>query len=218
MGSWANDFQSHIVQHGKLITSISISEKHSTSIAIFKAPKGLNSNSTLVRKKVTSSKSRVLSKVVAVTSHIKIKPRCWHYIVVHHSGIDEGNAESYGSEHLNRGMKNGLAYHFLIGNGHGSGDGEIEIGPRWLRQLDGGHVRNAQYNKHGIGICLVGNLNRHPMTVKQKSALFLLIDWLRDEAPLGGKPKVTVHCWVDSRHTLCPGKYFPFDRLKKRYR
>ena len=43
-------------------------------------------------------------------------------------------------------MQNGLAYHFLIGNGIDSGDGEVEIGPRWKRQLLGGHVKNYKIN------------------------------------------------------------------------
>jgi hypothetical protein len=40
---------------------------------------------------------------------------------------------------------------------------------------------------------------------------------LREEAPLGVKPKVTVHRLVDRNHTVCPGKYFPYTALKKRY-
>ena len=44
--------------------------------------------------------------------------------------------------HKARGMKNGLAYHFVISNGSRKAyDGEVYIGNRWKAQLDGGHVK-----------------------------------------------------------------------------
>jgi hypothetical protein len=42
-----------------------------------------------------------------------------------YSAIKDGNAASYDRAHRRRGMENGLAYHFVIGNGVDSGDGEI---------------------------------------------------------------------------------------------
>ena len=114
-------------------------------------------------------------------------------------------------------MENGLAYDFVIGNGKDSGDGEIEIGPRWLKQLDGGHVRSSFYNAHGIGICLVGNFEKRRPGARQMASFTALVDWLRDEAPLGARPRFTVHRWVDKNHTVCPGKFFPYAAMKRRY-
>src|SRR3974390_2523242 len=74
------------------------------------------------------------------TKHLHIAPGRWRWLVIHHSGTEYGNAAIYDRQHRERGMENGLAYHFVIGNGVDSGDGEIEIGPRWLKQLKGGHV------------------------------------------------------------------------------
>ena len=55
----------------------------------------------------------------------------WRYIVVHNSGTRQGNARAFDYYHRNvRHMVNGLAYHFVVGNGTSSGDGEIEIGNR----------------------------------------------------------------------------------------
>ncbi|AHF90092.1 peptidoglycan-binding protein [Opitutaceae bacterium TAV5] len=159
----------------------------------------------------------VLDDVIAETRKVRIRSGRWKYIVVHHSGIERGNALSYHRAHLRRGMEHGLAYHFVIGNGRDSPDGKIEIGPRWRGQLDGGHVRNRVYNQHGIGICLVGNFQNRRPDKKQLDSLFALVDWLRDDAPLGGTPSVTVHRWVDINHTVCPGRYFPFSTLKSRY-
>ena len=48
-------------------------------------------------------------------------------------------------------MSNGLAYHFVIGNGSSSGNGEIEIGSRWTRQINGGHVASDYLNNIAIG-------------------------------------------------------------------
>ena len=57
-------------------------------------------------------------------------------------------------------MKNGLAYHFVIGNGTSTGDGQIEVGDRWRRQINGGHVHSDYLNNIALGICLVGDFNR----------------------------------------------------------
>jgi len=61
-------------------------------------------------------------------------------------------------------MENGLAYDFVIGNGNGMRDGEIAVGRRWIRQLDGGHLASEEQNKVAIGICLVGNFDKHQPT------------------------------------------------------
>lgn len=158
-----------------------------------------------------------LAGVIAATSRINIERGRWRYIVAHHSGIEAGNAKSYGAAHLRRGMENGLAYNFVIGNGRDSGEGEIEIGPRWLRQIDGGHVRNSHYNAHGIGICMVGNFEKRRPSARQMASFTALVDWLRDEAPLGTKPRVTFHRLVDRNHTVCPGRYFPYKEINRRY-
>ncbi|MGE9292694.1 MAG: peptidoglycan recognition protein family protein, partial [Puniceicoccales bacterium] len=134
------------------------------------------------------------------------------------SAIEQGNAAIYGSAHERRGMENGLAYHFVIGNGIDSGDGEIEIGPRWHKQLRGGHVRSTQVNDVGIGICLVGNFENHPPTPRQHTSLILLVDYLRDNC-VARDYTFTVHKWVDGgNHTLCPGKHFPYKEMSGLYR
>lgn len=134
--------------------------------------------------------------------------RTWRYIVAHHSAVDTGNAQIYGDYHKRRGMQNGLAYHFVIGNGSKSGDGEIEMGDRWFRQLHGGHVSSHEVNERGIGICLVGNFENHPPTARQMAALHALVAYLRDLVP--NRTRVAVHREIDGRnHTVCPGRYFP---------
>src|SRR5205823_1617861 len=65
----------------------------------------------------------------------------WEFIVVHNSGTRQGNARAFDYYHRHvRRMQNGLAYHFVIGNGTSTGNGQIEVGDRWRRQINGGHV------------------------------------------------------------------------------
>lgn len=158
-----------------------------------------------------------LEPVVEATRPLTIDRKRWKYIVAHHSAIERGNATSYGNTHKRRGMVNGLAYHFVIGNGVDSGDGEIEIGPRWRNQIRGGHVSDSSVNEAGVGICLVGNLENHPMTAKQRRSFLLLVDYLREHC-VAPDFTFTVHRWVDGRkHTLCPGKHFPYREMSARY-
>jgi LysM repeat protein len=143
--------------------------------------------------------------------------RTWRYIVVHHSGIGTGNAAIFDSYHREKvGMRNGLAYHFVIGNGTKSGDGEIEIGSRWDRQLHGGHVRDDRVNRHGIGICLVGNFEKTRPTPRQIAALTALAGYLRDLVP--NRTRFAVHREIDGpEHTVCPGRHFPAARMHRRF-
>ena len=141
------------------------------------------------------------------TNLLAVRPGRWKWIVVHHSAIKYGNAAIYDKAHRKRGMENGLAYHFVIGNGIDSSDGEIEIGNRWLKQLDGGHVRRDDINKVGIGICLVGNFEQRKPTSKQLLAFRELVEYLRSDVV--GKIRFAGHKEIDPRHTGCPGRYFP---------
>lgn len=159
---------------------------------------------------------RFTRNVRAVTAGLRIQPRRWSMIIGHHSGLPRGNAAIYGREHLRRKMENGLAYHFVIGNGLDSGDGEIEIGPRWTRQLQGGHVRFDRINEVAIGICLVGNFELTKPTKNQIAAFDELMRYLRGEI-VGRGVKFAVHREVDPGRTVCPGKNFPIRRMHRLY-
>jgi murein DD-endopeptidase MepM/ murein hydrolase activator NlpD len=159
-----------------------------------------------------------LAPVLAASRGLRITTGRWTHLVVHHSGIESGNAKAYDGAHRRRGMENGLAYHFVIGNGRDSGDGQIEVGPRWTRQIYGGHVRSQVMNDHGIGICLVGNFETRPPGARQLASLHALLEHLRGPGlPGDSRPKVTVHRWVDRSHTVCPGRRFPYGELRRRY-
>ena len=87
----------------------------------------------------------------------------WTTVVVHHSATDRGSASAFDRGHRGKGWDE-LGYHFVIGNGRGSGDGQIEVGSRWYKQKHGAHCKTPDnyFNEHGIGVCLVGDFTRSP--------------------------------------------------------
>ncbi len=215
----------YIVRSGDTLGSIAV--RNGVTLTALKISNQLTSDKIMVGQKLviprasfpspTPIATTQLAGVISATRNLRIERGRWTHVVVHHSGIEDGNAKAFDGAHRRRGMTNGLAYDFVIGNGRDSGNGQIEIGPRWLKQIDGGHVRSSYYNAHGIGICLVGNFEKRRPGDTQLESLIALIDWLRDDAPLGSKPKFTVHRWVDKNHTVCPGRYFPYNDFKRRY-
>jgi LysM repeat protein len=158
----------------------------------------------------------LLTHVRAETARINVRRDNWKRIVVHHSAIKYGNAQKYDAAHRQRGMQNGLAYHFLIGNGIDSGDGEIEVGPRWKKQLLGGHVKSYHLNLTAIGICLVGNFEQTHPSKKQLDAFTQLMDWLQGEV-LKKKTHFAGHKELKGEQTICPGKNFPLAAMHARY-
>jgi hypothetical protein len=149
-----------------------------------------------------------------------VKRGRWKYIVVHNSGTREGNARVFDVYHRRvRHMQNGLAYHFVIGDGHGSGDGQIEIGDRWKRQINGGHVASDYLNDIALGICLVGDFNRDQPTRAQVAALEELISYLRERVgkSQGRRAIVHAHKEINPRPTDCPGDRFPYGWLHAKF-
>jgi hypothetical protein len=131
--------------------------------------------------------------------------REWHHIVVHHSASPSGSAASFDKAHRARGW-DGLGYHFVIGNGNGAGDGEVEVGFRWRQQTQGAHAGNAEYNQHGIGICLVGDFESGGgPSARQLSSLRRLVRFLQVKTGIPTS-EVVGHENVPGKTTACPGK------------
>lgn len=150
----------------------------------------------------------------------KVKKGRWKYIIVHNSGTRQGNARIFDNYHRRvRKMQNGMAYHFVIGNGSSSGDGEIEIGSRWTKQVNGGHVASDYLNNISIGICLVGDLNRDKPTKAQIAALDELIQYLRGRVgKTSGKPAIVLpHKKINPKPTDCPGDRFPYAWMSEKF-
>jgi len=138
-----------------------------------------------------------------------VKAGRWKYIVVHHSGVSEGTVKGMDNYHRRvRHMENGLAYHFVIGNGNGMRNGEIAVGNRWTKQLDGGHLRSVEQNKYCIGICLVGNFDKTVPTSAEMRSLNALVRELMKRCKIPAT-HVKTHQQINVVGTRCPGTKFP---------
>lgn len=134
--------------------------------------------------------------------------RRWKAIVIHHTGSPAGTPQSIETEQRGRNLA-GLGYHFVIGNGHGTGDGEVHVGYRWLDQLPGAHVggpRGDWYNEHSIGICLVGDGRRNDFSETQLARLTQLVRALCTELDI---PPSQVLLASDVMRVDSPGRHFP---------
>jgi N-acetylmuramoyl-L-alanine amidase len=160
------------------------------------------------------------SSVVEAIRRAPVKRRRWQFIAVHNSGTRQGNARvfDYYHKHVRR-MQNGLAYHFVIGNGTSTGNGQIEVGDRWRRQINGGHVHSDYLNNISLGICLVGDFNRDQPTRAQLEATEELIRYLRDRCgktergtiPVKPHREMNPPRWA----TDCPGDDFPYSWFRR---
>jgi len=137
--------------------------------------------------------------------------RPWKYIVLHHSAHAQGNYEEIDREHRKVLGYEGCGYHFVIGNGTGSGDGQIEVARRWVNQKHGVHCRNAknsEIDEYGIGICFVGDLDKEPPTPRQVAAAKSLVAYLSGRYGVAAS-RVETHSHLAATPTVCPGKHFP---------
>ena len=166
-------------------------------------------------KKPAAPEWRFINPVRSQIEAPKDRLRDWEYIVIHHSGTSGGNAKIFDYYHAEeRGMENGMAYHFVIGNGTDSGDGQIEVGNRWRRQIQGGHLASETLNEIAIGICLVGDFNRSRLGPRQAASLIELVQYLRKMMP-DQRLKFRTHREINTRPTECPGRLFPTQALRE---
>jgi hypothetical protein len=160
------------------------------------------------------------SSIRAQIDRAPVMPRRWQYIIVHNSGTRQGNAAAFDYYHRHvRRMQNGLAYHFVIGNGTSTRNGQVEIGDRWRRQINGGHVHSDYLNNIALGICLVGDFNRDQPTRAQLDCAEELIRYLRQRCG-----KIDNHYAIVRPHrevnpprwaTDCPGDAFPYSWFRR---
>lgn len=138
----------------------------------------------------------------------------WLAIVIDHTGSPYGTPASIDQDHKAMGLR-GLGYDFVIGNGQGMGDGEIHVGERWLEQRPGAHTAGPDgdwYNRHAIGIALVGDGTRRSFTQAQTSRLVDLLSALSREY---GIPPERIVLHSDVAPVSGPGRYFPSAALRE---
>jgi N-acetyl-anhydromuramyl-L-alanine amidase AmpD len=138
--------------------------------------------------------------------------RDWQYIILHHSATDHGSAAVFDRLHRAHGWDE-LGYHFVIGNGTESADGQVEVGSRWPKQKHGAHckvVGHPEYNDVGIGVCLVGNFDNYLPTGAQAASCVRVVQFLKDRY---GIPESRIYGHRQLKPTHCPGALFPYDTI-----
>lgn len=157
----------------------------------------------------------------------------WKSIVIHHSATPAGDSVTLNRQHTTAGLS-GLGYHFVIGNGQGLGDGLVEVGYRWNRQLPGAHVAATgtggtpgigqvglskagadQFNRSAIGICLIGNGNRREFTDRQINELVAVVRALQEKLAI---PSSAVYLHSDLAKVASPGAFFPMAEFEAQIR
>jgi hypothetical protein len=139
----------------------------------------------------------------------------WQVIVIHDSQQPAGSYDTIDRAHRRAG-KDGNGYHFVINNGTGQPDGVIEAGFRWEYQQQGDFFAGAEgdaFNQRfrTLGICLVGDLDRQPMTAAQQRELDWLVHQLQQRYGIPAE-RVFVDVGSDGDGK---GRYFPHARFNQ---
>ena len=146
-----------------------------------------------------------------------VESRNWKYVVIHHTATESGSLDQIHRAHLQRKDSQGrpwrgIGYHFVIGNGQGMKDGQVEPTFRWQGQIDGAHAGQEIFNKFGIGVCLIGNFEANKPSQAQLDSLKKLLAYL-DRTYAIHADHVLGHGQIKS--TQCPGQKFPLNNYSR---
>jgi len=111
----------------------------------------------------------------------------WKYIYIHHSTTLAGNAAMLA-------QNAGMSDHFVIGNGDGCVDGEIQITQVWNRQdsVNTPPAGVSQIDPTCISICLVGDFDHTRPTPTQMRRLAQLVGTLQSKLRIPASHVLTI--------------------------
>ena len=142
----------------------------------------------------------------------------WTAIIIHHSATAKGNAAIFDKWHREDNHWEGVGYHFVVGNGSNSGNGEVEPTFRWRQQKTGAHCGGTPgnwANRDGVGICLVGNFDKTAPTTSQMRSLAELVKFIQERYKIP-KSRIYGHGTTPGAgETNCPGRKFSLAKLKQ---
>ena len=138
----------------------------------------------------------------------------WRWIVIHHSATPTGGAMAFDKMHRSKGWDE-MGYHFVIGNGTDTRDGQVEVGGRWPRQKWGAHAKTAdnRFNDFGIGVCLVGNFDLARPSDQHVRSLSKLVAHLMRTYRIPAE-RVVGH-GDTGRATECPGRMLNIAQVRR---
>ncbi len=133
----------------------------------------------------------------------------WQYIYIHHSRTLSGDALTVGEQSPVLGVSD----HFVVGNGNGAGDGEIQVGQRWNRQIPAAPpIAGSTIDTTCISICLVGDFDQTVPTPTQLKRLSQLVSTLQSRLGISRDAVLVVG---DPRTSAGIGKFFPVSAFKE---
>jgi hypothetical protein len=125
----------------------------------------------------------------------------WKYIYIHHSGTSSGNATTLARP------QTGLCDHFVIGNGVGCQDGEIQVGPRWNLQQSAAPAPGLDHIEPScVSICIVGDFDHSMPTPTQLRRLAQLVSTLQSQLRIGADKVILLS---EPTSPSSAGRYFP---------
>ena len=136
---------------------------------------------------------------------VPVRAGRWRSVLIHHSRTASGDATSLADA---AGGPVGLADHFVIGNGEGCGDGEVQIGQRWNDQQPAGRPPGLDHvDPACISICLIGDFDRNAPTPAQLSRLRQIVAALQGRLRIGAE-----QVWLPDvpGSPAGAGRYFPY--------
>ena len=136
-----------------------------------------------------------------------ITPARWKYIYIHHTQSASGDAQVLAQ------TPTGFGDHFLIGNGDGAVDGEIQISQRWMQQQSPTPPLGAQMKESDsiISITVVGDFDRAVPTPTQMRRLAQLVGVLQSQLHISRDDVLLIDA---PKSAAGAGKYFPAAAFK----
>jgi N-acetyl-anhydromuramyl-L-alanine amidase AmpD len=131
----------------------------------------------------------------------------WKYVYIHHS-------RSTASNTTNITQPNGeLSDHFIIGNGDGLADGEVQMGQRWEQQQSAhAPVRGTQIDPACISICVVGDFDQSRPTPTQIRRLAQLVNAIQARYRI---PLSNVALADQPKSVAGVGRFFPVTAFRE---
>lgn len=136
----------------------------------------------------------------------------WQRVVLHGTGTSRGNARLLQRYHHDvQGVPEGMAWHFIIGNGHGAGDGSVEATEGWKRGIPAASGRDPGTRYTSISVCLAGDFQAQGPTEAQLEALKELMDYLGIKL---GDIRLDGHEDAHGGMATCLGEKFPLHEIR----
>ena len=142
--------------------------------------------------------------------------RNWKWIVIHHSATPAGGAADSTRSTGPRGWDE-LGYHFVIGNGTDTGDGQIEVGSRWPKQKQGATARRRTTSSTSRASASASSATstKRP-TAAQLAALEKLVAYMADTYHI--KQSNIIGHKMTGKQTECPGNLMDIAQSSRRCR